>query len=603
MPYQLSPGIIATEKDLTTVVPAVATSTGGFAGDFQWGPADEPTLVTSEVDLVNQFGKPNSNNYVSFFTAANFLGYANRLYNVRVVGSSALNATLSANLNANASAATSIAGNGGELIKNDTAFVDLAANANIFVTAKFPGSLGSSLAVVLVDYNSWSNAAANITTLFDVQPNVSAHVTTYAANANASRDELHFAVIDQDGLISGTKNTVLEKYQYLSKASDAIGSDGRSIYYQKVINEQSQYVRLRSHPQNATGNTANWGLKVTGQGGNTSVVFDNIGFSGSIGGATNSSVSVAGYMSLRGGADAIPTAGQIATGYSLLENDELYDISLVPTGGLNGSNIVTVVNSLTGDSKRNDVVVFCSPEYADVQQSDSDSTKATNVVAFRNTDLTNLSSSYVVMDSGWKYQYDRYNDVYRWIPLNADIAGLCARTDFTNDPWFSPAGINRGQIRNVVKLAFNPNKAQRDTLYKAGVNPVISSPGYGTILFGDKTLQIKPSAFDRINVRRLFIVLKKAITAAARSQLFEFNDSFTRAQFRNIVEPYLRDVKGRRGITDFKVVCDETNNTGEVIDRNEFVADIYVKPARSINFISLNFIATKTGIDFAEVTA
>jgi phage tail sheath protein FI len=249
------------------------------------------------------------------------------------------------------------------------------------------------------------------------------------------------------------------------------------------------------------------------------------------------------------------------------------------------------------------VVVFCSPEYADVQGNLSDSTKATNVTGFRNTDLTNLSSSYVVMDSGWKYQYDRYNDVYRWIPLNADIAGLCARTDFTNDPWFSPAGINRGQIRNVVKLAFNPNKAQRDTLYKAGVNPVISSPGYGTILFGDKTLQIKPSAFDRINVRRLFIVLKKAITAAARGQLFEFNDAFTRAQFRNIVEPYLRDVKGRRGITDFKVVCDETNNTGEVIDRNEFVADIYVKPARSINFISLNFIATKTGIDFSEVTA
>jgi phage tail sheath protein FI len=207
------------------------------------------------------------------------------------------------------------------------------------------------------------------------------------------------------------------------------------------------------------------------------------------------------------------------------------------------------------------------------------------------------------MDSGWKYQYDRYNDVYRWLPLNGDIAGLCARTDFTADPWFSPAGVNRGQIRNVVKLAFNPNKGQRDTLYSAGVNPVISSPGYGTILFGDKTLQIKPSAFDRINVRRLFIVLKKAITAAARAQLFEFNDAFTRAQFRNIVEPYLRDVKGRRGITDFKVVCDETNNTGEVIDRNEFIADIYVKPARSINYITLNFIATKTGIDFAEVTA
>lgn len=590
MPYQLSPGIIATEKDLTTVVPAVATSTGGFAGDFQWGPADAPTLVGSEVDLVDQFGKPNANNFVSFFTAANFLGYANRLYNIRVVGTGALNSTLHANV-----ANTTVTAVGGELIKNDSAFVDLSANANIFVTAKFPGSLGSSLAVAIVDFNSWANAASNVTSIFDVRPNVSSHVATYATNANTSRDELHFAVIDEDGLFTGTKNTVLEKFQYLSKAADAIGSDGRSIYYQKVINEQSNYIRLRSHPQTAAGAASNWGGRITGQGGNVALAFDSLP-------TANSSV-VTGFMGLANGADATPTGGQVATGYALLENDEIYDISLVPTGGLSGSNVVTVVNSLTGESKRNDVVVFCSPEYADVQQSLSDSAKATAVVDFRNTDLTNLSSSYVVMDSGWKYQYDRYNDVYRWIPLNADIAGLCARTDFTNDPWFSPAGINRGQIRNVVKLAFNPNKSQRDTLYKAGVNPIISSPGYGTILFGDKTLQIKPSAFDRINVRRLFIVLKKAITAAARAQLFEFNDGFTRAQFRNIVEPYLRDVKGRRGITDFKVVCDETNNTGEVIDRNEFVADIYVKPARSINFISLNFIATKTGIDFSEVTA
>jgi phage tail sheath protein FI len=207
------------------------------------------------------------------------------------------------------------------------------------------------------------------------------------------------------------------------------------------------------------------------------------------------------------------------------------------------------------------------------------------------------------MDSGWKYQYDRYNDVYRWIPLNGDTAGLCARTDFTNDPWFSPAGFNRGVIKNVVKLAYSPTKAQRDDLYKAGVNPVVSFPGQGTVLFGDKTMLTKPSAFDRINVRRLFIVLEKAIATAAKFQLFEFNDAFTRAQFRNLVEPFLRDVQGRRGITDFKVVCDETNNTGEVIDRNEFVADIYIKPARSINFISLNFIATRTGISFEEVGA
>lgn len=591
MPVQLSPGIVATEKDLTTVTPAVGTSAGGFAGDFQWGPINYPTLVTSEVDLVNQFGKPDANTYLSFFTAANFLGYANRMYVVRTDGGNALNAALSSNISGNSAVTV-----GGERIINDDAYIGLTANTTIFFTARHPGALGSSLAVAVVDNGTWSNASATVTSLFDVRPNTSSFASTYG-NASAV-DEIHIAVIDQDGLITGTKNTLLEKFQYLSKAADAIGSDGRSIYYPTVINEQSKYIRWRSHPVSASGAALNWGNKFTGINGNTAYVFDQLG----AGGANNSPV-VSGYLSLANGVDSSSSSGQRATGFGLLENDELYDISLVPVGSIAGSDVTTVVSALTGDGKRNDVVVFVSPLYSDVQSNIADSTKATNVTRFRNTDLSSLSSSYVVLDSGWKYQYDRYNDVYRWLPLNGDIAGLCARTDFTADPWFSPAGVNRGQIRNVVKLAFNPNKGQRDTLYKAGVNPVISSPGYGTILFGDKTLQIKPSAFDRINVRRLFIVLKKAITAAARAQLFEFNDTFTRSQFRNIVEPYLRNIKGRRGITDFKVVCDDTNNTGDVIDRNEFVADIYVKPARSINFITLNFIATKTGIDFAEVTA
>lgn len=595
MPYQLSPGIVATEKDLTTVVPAVATSVGGFAGDYQWGPVDQPTLVTSEVDLVNQFGRPDANTYLSFFTAANFLGYANRLYNIRAVGNTAKNSVLTANVSSNTASAL-----GGELIRNDDQFVSVTANANILVTAKYPGSLGDSLAVVIVDNASWANASSTVQSLFDVRPNTSTYASTYSTNSGNVKDEVHIAVIDQDGYITGSQNTVLERFQYLSKAADAIGADGRSIYYQTVINEQSNYIRWRSHPKAIDGSTTlNWGARLVGPTGNTATVFQPL----PQGAGANAGAIVYSFMSLAGGVTDSPSAGERANAFVLLENDELYDISLVPTGAMAGSDVVTVVNALTGESKRNDVVVFVSPEYADVQSNVTDSTKATNVTGYRETDLSNLSSSYVVMDSGWKYQYDRYNDVYRWLPLNGDIAGLCARTDFTADPWFSPAGINRGQIRNVVKLAFNPNKGQRDTLYKAGVNPVISSPGYGTILFGDKTLQIKPSAFDRINVRRLFIVLKKAITVAARAQLFEFNDGFTRAQFRNIVEPYLRDVKGRRGITDFKVVCDETNNTGEVIDRNEFIADIYVKPARSINYITLNFVATKTGIDFAEVTA
>jgi phage tail sheath protein FI len=291
-----------------------------------------------------------------------------------------------------------------------------------------------------------------------------------------------------------------------------------------------------------------------------------------------------------------PTAGNVQTGIATFANEEAYDISLLPLGNVSTATAVFAINNVA--ESRKDCIVFVSPELSDVLNQVG--TEATNVTGFRDT---LPSTSYAVMDSGWKYQYDRYNDVYHWVPLNGDMAGLAARTDFTNDPWFSPAGFNRGQVKNVVKLAFSPSKTDRDTLYKKCVNPVVSFPGQGTILYGDKTMLSKPSAFDRINVRRLFIVLEKAIATAAKFQLFEFNDSFTRAQFRNLVEPFLRDVQGRRGITDFKVVCDETNNTGEVIDRNEFAADIFIKPARSINYIQLNFIATRSGISFEEVGA
>lgn len=572
MAYQLSPGVLVTEKDLTTVVPSVATTTGAFAGYFLWGPANTATLISSEVELASNFGAPNDTNYEYFFTAANFLAYSNSLYVNRLVGSSAKNSALSANVSNTSPAADSI------LNSND--YVDKTNQGNLFLSAKYPGDLGNSVGVVITDNNNWANISATYQAIFDVQPNVSTYATTYG-NAAIVKDELHIAVIDEDGAITGTKGTVLEKFQYLSKASDAVGSDGRSIYYKNVLNEQSQYLWWRAHPSVGT----NWGSSIKS---NTSIAFNTL------------TSAYTAPLSMTGGVAAAPTQGEVATGYTLFTNDEVYDISLVPTGPLYGGNARSVVDNLA--EQRKDCVVFISPELADVQVNQSDSTKTTNITSFRTTDLTNLSSSYAVLDSGWKYQYDRYNDMYRWIPLNGDIAGLCARTDFVADPWFSPGGLNRGQIRNVVKLAFNPTKAQRDTLYKAGINPVISSPGTGTVLFGDKTLLSRPSAFDRINVRRLFIVLEKSIAAAAKSQLFEFNDEFTRAQFKNLVEPFLRDVQGRRGITDFKVVCDTTNNTGEVIDRNEFVADIYVKPARSINFITLNFIATRTGISFEEIT-
>jgi phage tail sheath protein FI len=241
-------------------------------------------------------------------------------------------------------------------------------------------------------------------------------------------------------------------------------------------------------------------------------------------------------------------------------------------------------------------VVFLSPPKSNVV--DNAGSETTAITTYRNT-LT--SSSYAVLDSNWKYQYDKYSDVYRWVPMNGDVAGLCARTDLERDPWFSPGGLNRGIIKNVIKLAWNPTKTNRDDLYVKGINPVVSFQGEGTVLFGDKTLLSKPSAFDRINVRRLFIVLEKSIARAARFSMFEFNDQFTRAQFVSLVEPFLRDVQGRRGITDFKVVCDDSNNTGEIIDRNEFVGDIYIKPARSINFIQLNFVAVRTGVSFDEV--
>jgi hypothetical protein len=577
MAYQLSPGVLVTERDLTTGVPSVATTVGGFAGGFNWGPAEVPTLVTTEAELAATFGTPDSNTYISFFTAANFLAYGNQLWVTRGVDASDTNA--SANSLVGGPVTTT-------LIKNQDAYDALNSNVNTFVSAKYPGLLGNSLGIVLLDSNNWSAASTTYSTsLFDYKPNVTTYATTYGLNAGANvLDEVHVAIVDEDGLISGIKGTVLEKFPGLSKASDAVSPQGTSIYYATYLSNNSNYVWWRGHP-NFLGNVqgATWGQSITA---NTAIRFANTTLTGTV-------------ISLTGGQDIAANASTIANQYLLYNNDQQYDISLLPTGSLEGTNVQSIIQNVA--EVRKDCMVFTSPPLSNVNVSLSESSKSTNVVNYRTNNL-NISSSFAVMDSGWKYQYDRYNDTYRWIPLNGDIAGLCARTDFVADPWFSPGGFNRGQIKNVVKLAFNPSKSYRDNLYKNGINPVISSPGNGTVLFGDKTMLSKPSAFDRINVRRLFIVIEKAISAAAQYQLFEFNDEFTRAQFRNLVVPYLRDVKARRGITDFKVVCDSSNNTSTVIDRNEFVADIYVKPARSINFISLNFIATRTGVSFNEVT-
>lgn len=550
MAFQLSPGVNISEVDLTTVVPSVATTVGGIAGDFSWGPANTIVTITNEKQLVDRFGKPDANSANVFFTAANFLSYGSDLRVVRAVGTGALNAKV---------AGTAV------LIENEDDYNQShSANTDVLFHAKYPGTLGNSIKVSIVGANGY--ASWEYKDFFDSTPNTS----TWASSSGTSNDELHIVVIDATGKLSGTANTIVEKFGYVSKASDAKNSDGSSNYYKDVINNKSKYLWWGGHANTTFGNTST-----------AIATFGDI--TGNI------------TATLTGGADGTPTAGQINTAFDKFENADSVDVSLLMAGA---TDSVTTPNHLISIAEsRKDCLVFISPYRGNVV-SNSAGTEATSVVNLANA-LTR--SSYAVMDSGWKYQYDKYNDVYRWVPLNGDIAGLCVRTDNERDPWFSPAGLNRGVIKNVVKLAWNPTKAERDTLYKAGVNPVVTFPGEGTILYGDKTLLNRPSAFDRINVRRLFIVLEKSIAKAARSSLFEFNDEFTRAAFVNIVEPYLREVQGRRGIYDYRVICDTTNNTPEVIDQNQFVGDIYIKPARSINFIQLNFIAVRTGVEFEEI--
>ena len=388
---------------------------------------------------------------------------------------------------------------------------------------------------------------------------------------------MHIIVIDEEGKFTGVANTVLEKFDFVSKASDAKTDDGSSNYYVNVINDKSQYIYIMNHAQaaNLAPDTITWGTPAS----NTAFTQSNAVYTASM---TNGTFEMA-------------TQGDITLGYDKFVNPAEADISLVITGDHGIAIQQYVIDNIC--EARKDCVAFISPSRANTVNNLGSET--TSIINYRNA--LGRSTSYAVMDSSWKYQFDKYNNVYRWIPMNGDIAGLCVRTDQTTDAWFSPAGISRGQIKNVIKLGWNPTQGNRDDLYKNGINPVVTSPGEGTILYGDKTLLAKPSAFDRINVRRLFIVLEKAIAKASRASLFEFNDEFTRAQFISLVEPFLRTVKGRRGIYDYRVVCDTTNNTPDIIDRNQFIGDIYIKPARSINFIQLNFVAVRTGVAFEEI--
>lgn len=644
MPFQVSPGVNVSEIDLTTVIPAVSTTEGALAGHFRWGPVDLRVLISSEDILAQQYQTPDSNTANDFFVAKNFLAYGNKLYITRVVnqGTTSTDYARTAIMNS--------ANNAQTLVKNEDHYNENypsgITGVGAFV-AKYPGELGNSLRISMCGSSAaWSSTlsgnlvcTANSTTVtglnstafnteltvgdlvvlgpdkevrsvktianssqitlkdayegnttngaavadghgerrwefynfFDDNPSTS----DFAAKRGGSNDEMHVAVIDEDALWSGTANTVLERFDKVSMASDGLTADGSINYYKEVINRQSQYVWWAAHDTQLT----NAGKKAEG------VTF-------------GASASLPQGESFYWGRDgAAPRNADYINGYKYFQNTEEVDVSLVLLGTINQTLAVDVINNLA--EVRKDCIVCLSPRRADVVNNSGYATaEMDDIIAFRNL---LPSSSYAVMDSSWKYQYDKYNDLFRWVPMNGDTAGLMVRTDNTRDPWWSPAGFNRGNVKNVIKVAYNPQKAQRDQLYKKGINPVVTFPGQGTVLFGDKTLLAKPSAFDRINVRRLFIVLEKAISTAAKFTLFEFNDAFTRSQFVNLVEPFLRDVQGRRGIFDFKVVCDETNNTGEVIDRNEFIGDIYIKPARSINFIQLNFIAVRTGVDFSEV--
>ena len=559
MAFQVSPGVQVNEIDATNVVPAVSTSIGGFAGSFNWGPVGEVITVGSENELVETFGSPDDNTAKYFLVAASFLKYGNALKVVRVA-SGHDNAT---------------ADGSGQLIKNEDDYDNNYADGSLSKgnwVAKYPGVLGNSLKVSMVTQGITSFSGWTYSANFDAAPGTSQYAIDLGKTS--ANDELHVAVVDEDGAISGTPGTVLETFAFVSQGSDAKNSDGTSNFYKDVINSQSEYIWWADHDTSLS----DAGETIASQSGSM----------------TTNTAAI--EHSLAGGSDDnAPTTGEIALGYDLLEDADTVDVNLLfATPDVNGAetiaeDLISIVNA------RKDCMAFVSPPLEDTVGS---STPAADVKAFADG-LT--STSYASVDSTALYVYDKYNDVYRYIGAAGHHAGLCANTDNVADAWFSPAGVNRGQLLGVTKLAFNPKKADRDTLYKARVNPIVSLPGQGTLLFGDKTLLSRPSAFDRINVRRLFIALEKAVSTAAKAQLFEFNDEFTRAQFRNLVEPFLRDVKGRRGLTDFLVICDQTNNTSQVVDGNKFVADIFIKPNRSINFITLNFVATRSGVEFSEI--
>jgi hypothetical protein len=590
MATSASPAIVVKEIDLTGVVPSVTSSTGAFVGKFRWGPVEERTLVADESGLVSIFAAPDTSNNVDFLSAANFLKYSNSLYVVREVGDSAVNASSSNQLVLD----TGLDSAGEQiLIKNRDHFdgLTLSTVKTGSFAAKYAGELGNALEVSFCPaqsgdsaFESWTYAES-----FDQAPGTSPFLT--GVNESSLHDEMHIAVVDRTGAISGTKGTVLETFPHVSILENAITPDGSPNYISDVINSKSNYIWNDYFGDDSAFGTLynNFGYHI----GETPTVDSAQDYSVGFGQWTDTKSKI----KLGGGNDggAIGTS-EYATGFDLFEDVETVEVDMLiaPAHGTK-TNGNTVVNDLVSIAVgRKDCVVTTSPDKASI----TGTNPVVDTVSFASGCTR---SSYLVVDNNWLKVYDKYNDKYVQVPANSSTAGLFAGTDAVAAPWFSPAGQRRGNYLGVTDIVNNPNKTQRDTLYKAGVNPIANIPGAGVILFGDKTFESRPSAFDRINVRRLFLVLERAIARAAKNVMFEFNDEFTRAEFTNIVEPLLREVQGRRGITDFRVVCDETNNTPAVVDRNEFIASIFIKPARSINFVTLNFVAVRTGVEFDEV--
>ena len=573
MAFSESPAITVREIDASGVVPAVSSSTGGFAGNFRWGPVEQATLISNESQLATTFGAPSSANSVDFHSAAYFLKYTNALQVVRVLGDSD---GFNAYNHNEAAAGLNVRIKSEDDFNNAIAGFD--SDEHTFI-AKWPGELGNSLRVSLCPqqdadsaFNGWAYKDN-----FDAAPATS----SFAEGTSAVNDEIHVAVVDADGKFSGTSGTVLETFPFVSLASNAKTADGSTNYVRDVINRTSRYVWMAGFDSDYS--VANAGTAATSG--------KDYQLSAGVLDAKN-------YDLDSGDESENMDVGDYITGFDQLEDKDAIQVDMLIAPQMTSrTDTTTIVNDLVSIAQgtRKDCVVVASPARSDiVGGSDPVNDTVTTAGTF-------TSSSYLVVDNNYLKVYDKYNDEFIFIPANSSTAGIMAATDVNAASWFSPAGPRRGQYLGVTGIAYSPNKAERDVLYRNGVNPIANIPGQGLLLFGDKTKLARPSAFDRINVRRLFLTIERAISLAARNVMFEFNDEFTRAEFVGIVEPFLRDIKGRRGITDFRVVCDETNNTAAVIDRNEFVATVLIKPARSINFVTLNFVAVRTGVDFAEI--